>query len=169
MSTKTKSTKTKSTKAKSTKAKSTKVKSKKVKKGQMVSVHYVGTFDDGTEFDNSRVREEGVSFELGSGELITGFETAVTGMKVGDVKKVKLDPEEAYGEVNPGAFQTVSHTKFPPEFEFEVDGMVRGQDHMGQAVVARIDKVNEDTVVLDFNHPLAGKSLNFEIELLDVK
>ena len=158
-----------STKTKNTKTKSKKTKSKKVKNGQTVNIHYVGTFDDGTEFDSSRVREEAISFEVGSGELISGFDAALSGMKIGEVKKVKLEPKEAYGEINPAAFQTVPQTNFPNGFEFEVDGMVRGKDGEGQAVVARIDKVNDDTVVLDFNHPLAGKNLNFEIELLGVE
>jgi len=156
-----------STKSKKTKSKKTK--SKKVKSGQTVSVHYVGTFDDGTEFDSSRVREEAVSFEVGSGELISGFDAALSGMKIGEVKKVKVEPKEAYGEINPENFQTVPQTNFPNGFEFEVDNMVRGQDAEGQSVIARIDKVNEDTVILDFNHPLAGKNLNFEIELLNVE
>ena len=151
------------------KAKSKNTRSKKVKKGQTVSVHYVGTLDDGTEFDSSRIRNEAVSFEVGSGQLISGFDSAVSGMKIGEVKKVKLEPEQAYGDVNPGAFQTVPHSNFPPDFSFEVDSMVRGQDEQGDQVVARIDKINDDTVVLDFNHPLAGKSLNFEIELLSVE
>ena len=152
--------------SKQTKNKQTR--SKKVKKGQTVSVHYVGTLDDGTEFDSSRIRNEAVSFEVGSGQLISGFDSAVSGMKIGEVKKIKLEPEEAYGVINPGAFQTVPHSNFPPDFSFEVDGMVRGQDPSGEPVVARIDKINEDTVVLDFNHPLAGKNLNFEIEVLSV-
>ena len=152
----------------SKKTKSKNTRSKKAKKGQTVSVHYVGTFDDGTEFDSSRERNEAISFEVGSGQLLSGFDSAVSGMKIGEVKKIKLEPEEAYGNVNPNAFQDVPHSNFPPDFSFEVDGMVRAQDPQGDSIVARIDKIDNDTVTLDFNHPLAGKSLNFEIELLSV-
>ena len=141
----------------------------KVESGQTVSIHYVGTFEDGTEFDNSREREEAMSHKVGSGFLLQGFEDALPGMAVGDVKKIKLEPEQAYGEINPEAFQTVPHHAFPPNFEFKVDGMVQGQNQEGQALTARIDSVKDSEVILDFNHPLAGKTLNFEIELLDIK
>jgi len=147
---------------------SKKTKNSKVKDGNTVSVHYVGTLDDGTEFDNSRHREEALSVKVGSGQLISGFDAALTGMKIGEVKNVQLAPEEAYGDVVTEAYQTVPHVAFPENFEFKVGGMVQGQDSAGQAMAARIDSVGDESVVLDFNHPLAGKTLNFEIELLSI-
>lgn len=153
----------------SKKEKSKKTKSKKAKKGQKVNIHYVGTFDDGTEFDNSRNREEAMSLEVGTGQLIPGFEAALPGMKVGEVKNIKLEPVDAYGDVNPEAFETVPHSSFPKDFEFEVGAMVRGQNAMGREIIAKIDSVKDDAIVLNFNHPLAGKTLNFEIELLSVE
>lgn len=83
-----------------------------VKNGQKVSVHYVGTLDDGTEFDNSRSRGDVISFEVGSGQLISGFDSALPGMVVGEVKSVSLTPEEAYGDVNPEAIETVPKNVF---------------------------------------------------------
>ena len=158
-----------SKKTKSKKSVSKKTKSSKVENGQTVSIHYVGTFDDGTEFDNSRAREEAMSLEVGSGQLIPGFEAALPGMIIGEVKNVKLPPEEAYGEVLSEAFQTVPRQAFPPDFEFQEGAMVRGQNPAGQPVTAKINSIDESSVVLDFNHPLAGKTLNFEIEVLSVK
>jgi len=144
-------------------------KARKVRKGTRVDIHYVGTFDDGTEFDSSRLRGEELSFKVGSGELIAGFDSALKGMTVGETKKVKLTPAEAYGEPDTELFHSVPQTAFPPDFDFQIGAMVQGQSAMGEQAVARIDSVNEDTVVLDFNHPMAGKNLNFEIELVNIK
>jgi len=146
-----------------------KTKNKKVKKGQVVELHYVGTLDDGTEFDNSRSRNETISVEVGSGQLISGFENALTGMKQGEVKTVKLDPTDAYGDLNPNAYETVALNSFPPDFELVAGRMVQGRGPEGQSVVAKIDSVGDDSVTLDFNHPLAGKTLNFEIELVNIQ
>tara|TARA_R110002110_G_scaffold13376_1_gene64054 strand:- start:2213 stop:2713 length:501 start_codon:yes stop_codon:yes gene_type:complete len=139
-----------------------------VKKGQTVSVHYVGTLDDGTEFDNSRARGDVISFEVGSGQLIPGFDNALPGMTVGETKNVAVTAADAYGDVNPQAVETVPKTVFPPDMPLEVGGMVQGRAPTGQPVVARINAVEEDSVTLDMNHPLAGKNLNFEIELVSI-
>ena len=142
--------------------------SETVKNGQKVSVHYVGTLDDGTEFDNSRSRGDAISFEVGSGQLITGFDSALPGMTVGEVKSVSLTPEDAYGEVNPQAIETVPRAVFPPDMPLEVGSMVQGRAPTGQPVVARVDAIEGESVTLDMNHPLAGKNLNFEIELVSI-
>ena len=107
--------------------------------------------------------------EVGSGQLIPGFEAALTGMKVGEVKSVKVEPSDAYGEVNLEAFEVVPQSSFPDGYEFEVGAMVKGQNPMGQQVIAKIDSVEESSVKLNFNHPLAGRTLNFEIEVLSVE
>ena len=139
-----------------------------VKKGQTVSVHYVGTLDDGTEFDNSRARGDVISFEVGAGQLIPGFDNALPGMTVGETKSVAVTALDAYGEVNPQAVETVPKTVFPPDMPLEVGGMVQGRAPTGQPVVARIEAVEDESVTLDMNHPLAGKNLNFEIELVSI-
>ena len=148
---------------------SKKTKNKKVKSGQTVELHYVGTLDDGTEFDNSRKREKTISVEVGSGQLIAGFDSALVGMKTGQTKKIRLTPEEAYGAADEELVQSVPQASFPQDYEFEVGAVVQGQAENGQPVLAKIDSINDDSIVLDFNHPLAGKALNFEIELLGVQ
>ena len=134
--------------------------------GKTVSVHYVGTFDDGTEFDSSRSRDEPLTFQLGAGHVIPGFDSAVSEMVVGETKTIKLSPEDAYGKVEPTMVQSVPRDVFPPEFEFVVGNMVQGELPSGQPITAKIEAINEGTVVLDLNHPMAGKHLNFEVELL---
>ncbi len=136
--------------------------------GQTVSVHYVGTFDDGTEFDSSRTRGEPLTFQVGSGQVIPGFDNAVAGMSVGETQDIRLEPAEAYGEVNEQAFQEVGRNQFPDDFEFKVDEIVQGQQTNGQPFRARIASFNDETVNLDFNHPMAGKALNFNLEWVSV-
>jgi len=139
-----------------------------VKSGQAVSVHYVGTFDDGTEFDSSRGRNQPLSFQVGAGQMITGFDSAVVGMSVGETKTIRLEPEDAYGPVSDQLVQNISTSLFPEGFDFVVGATVRGEAPNGQPLLAMIESVNKDDniVVLNFNHPMAGKHLNFEIELL---
>jgi len=139
-----------------------------VTNGNTVSVHYRGTLEDGTEFDSSHNREETLTFQVGSGQMIEGFDTSVVGMKVGEIKNVTLDANKAYGEHNPEAIQEVSKEVFPSDFEFVVDATVQGQGPNGQPVVAKILSEQDETVTLDFNHPLAGHKLNFEIEMVEI-
>jgi len=141
----------------------------KVKSGQTVSVHYVGTLDDGTEFDNSHARGEAISFQVGSGQLIPGFDTALPGMVVGETKTIRVDPENAYGEPDPNHLQTFPTSMFPDNFEPAVGLHVQGSSDSGQPMTAKVSTFDDENVTLDFNHPLAGKALNFEIELVDVE
>jgi len=140
-----------------------------VEKGQTVSVHYKGTLDDGSEFDNSHARGEPMQVEVGSGRLIKGFDAALMGMTVGETKNISLSPEDAYGSLNPEAVEEVPKTAFPPDFEFKDGEVVQGRAPTGQPIVARIVEQKENTVVLDMNHPMAGKNLNFEIELVSIQ
>jgi len=139
-----------------------------VKKGHQISVHYVGTFADGKEFDSSRTRGAPISFEVGAGQMIKGFDAAVAGMTIGETKKVTLKPAEAYGELDPDRRQTVPRTAFAPGFELEEGAPVQGRSPNGAPFVAKIEAINDDGVVLDLNHPMAGKVLNFDIELLSI-
>ena len=138
------------------------------KKGDTVKVHYVGTFDDGTVFDSSRQRGETLEFKVGSGQMIPGFDTAVATMATGEVKNVSLKSEEAYGPVNPDAFVSVTKKNFPEDFEVKAGIPVTTQTPSGQPAWGVIDKVDGDDVVVNMNHPMAGKDLNFEIELVEV-
>ena len=140
-----------------------------VNEGQTVSLHYIGTFDDGTKFDSSRDRGQPLTFQVGSGQVIPGFDTAVRSMTVGETQDVRIEAAEAYGETNPEAFQDVPRAIFDPEMELVVDATVYGQQPDGSQMMARIVEFNDETVSLDLNHPLAGKPLNFNIELLTVE
>mgnify|MGYP003634353454 CR=1 FL=1 len=141
----------------------------KVENGSTVSVHYVGTLDDGTEFDSSRERDTPMTCQVGEGKIISGFNNALLGMEIGETKSVSIDSKDAYGSVIEEAFQTVQKTSFPDGFEFEVGNTVQGQGPDGNMVRAAIESLDDDEVVLNFNHPMAGKNLNFEIELLEIQ
>ena len=139
-----------------------------VENGNTVSVHYRGTLNDGTEFDSSHSRGEPLSFQVGSGQMINGFDAALPGMAVGETKSITLTPDQAYGESNPEAITDVPKESFPPDFNFQVDSMVQGQNEQGQPLVGTINEVKDEAVTIDFNHPMAGKDLNFEIELVSI-
>jgi peptidylprolyl isomerase len=135
------------------------------KSGDTVSVHYRGTLADGTEFDSSAGRDP-LEFEVGSGQVIPGFDSAVLGLEPGGKVTVTIPAAEAYGEHSPEGLQTFPLSAFPspPEAGWAVE--LSGPD--GQHVPATIVEVNGEDVVLDFNHPLAGQDLTFEIELVEV-
>ena len=140
-----------------------------VQSGQKVSVHYRGTLDDGSEFDNSRNRGQAMEVQVGSGQLIAGFDAALLGMTVGEVKNIHLNAEEAYGPIHEQAVQEAPKSLFPPDFAFKTGEVVHGNAPSGQPIMAKIVEEKESTVVLDMNHPLAGKDLNFEIELMSIE
>ena len=119
----------------------------KVTTGQNVSVHYKGTLSDGTEFDNSRTRGEPMSFQVGSGQLLAGFNDAVVGMAIGETKTVTLESKEAYGEPRPDAIQQIPRTAFAPDFEFEVGGTVQGNGPAGP-FIAKIQAVQDEFLIL---------------------
>ena len=138
------------------------------KNGDKVKVHYIGTLKDGTEFDNSRTRGEGLEFTVGDGKLLKGFNDVVDGLKIGETKKVDLEAKEAYGEYQENAVMTVKKTEFPEDMEFIMEGVVQGQDPQGRPIQGQIVKIEEEEVELNMNHPLAGEDLAFEIELLEI-
>ena len=140
-----------------------------VEKGTKVKVHYVGTLDDGTEFDNSKKRGNTLDFQVGAGLMIKGFDEAVTGMGEGEVKTITIPAQEAYGAVEADAFTDFPLAQFGDDLELEVGGVVQGSGPQGQPIMARVSALNESTVTLDFNHPLAGKDLTFEIELIEIE
>tara|TARA_A100001515_G_C4572638_1_gene210235 strand:+ start:261 stop:593 length:333 start_codon:yes stop_codon:yes gene_type:complete len=109
-----------------------------------------------------------MSFTVGSGQLIEGFDTAVTGMTVGEVKTISLTPEQGYGPRSEEAVQEVPKTAFPKDFEFQEGKMVHAQNPDGSSFQAVIGAIGIETVMVDMNHPMAGKNLNFEIELVNI-
>jgi peptidylprolyl isomerase len=137
------------------------------KPGDIVKIHYTGTLDDGTQFDSSSGREP-LEFEIGSGKVIPGFEKAVEGMAVGENKSVNIPPEEAYGPRHDQMIQDVPRTALPDDLE-PVEGMAlqaQGQD--GQVINLTVTAVQDESITVDGNHPLAGQALNFDIELIDI-
>ena len=138
------------------------------KTGDKVIVHYVGTLKDGTEFDNSKTRGEGLEFILGDGKLLKGFNDVVDGLKIGETKKIDLEAKEAYGEYRDDAIIIVKKAEFPKDMEFIMEGLVQGQDSQGRPIQGQIVKIEEEEVELNMNHPLAGEDLSFEIELLEI-
>tara|TARA_Y100001963_G_scaffold157831_1_gene255255 strand:+ start:792 stop:1229 length:438 start_codon:yes stop_codon:yes gene_type:complete len=138
-----------------------------IKEGHNVKVHYKGTLTDGTEFDNSKNRGTPLEFKVGSGQVIKGFDKAVHGMGLGEVKTFTLTSSEAYGEVNPDAIHEAPKSAFPSDFNFEIGATVHGQNSNGQPLMAKIISESSEAVVLDHNHPLAGEDLTFEIEIIE--
>jgi FKBP-type peptidyl-prolyl cis-trans isomerase 2 len=139
-----------------------------VENGNTVSVHYRGTLQDGTEFDSSEKHGKPLTFQVGSGQMISGFDDALPGMSVGEKKNISIEAGKAYGDSNPELIGDVPKGAFPEGFAFEAGSMVQGQDENGQPLVGVINEEQEETVTVDFNHPLAGKDLNFEIELVSI-
>jgi len=137
------------------------------KTGDTVKIHYTGTLDDGSEFDSSSGRDP-LEFTVGSGQVIPGFDKAVEGMAVGDQKQVRIEAEDAYGERSDQMIQEVPKSALPDDLEPK-EGMglqARGQD--GRVINLTVTEVGDDTITVDGNHPLAGKPLNFDIELVSI-
>ena len=138
--------------------------------GKTCRVHYKGTFNDGTQFDSSYDRGEPLEFVCGAGMMILGFDRAVAAMNVGDVIDVHLMPSEAYGEVEPEAFITVPVKELGSGVkDLKVDDKVYLQNALGQPFVARVAALTDDEITFDANHEMAGKELNFKIELVEVQ
>lgn len=134
--------------------------------GDTVRVHYRGTLADGTEFDSSAGREP-LEFEIGAGQVIPGFDEAVRGLEVGQTTTVTIEPSDAYGERMEEAVQVVPLEAFGDQVP-EVGWAVELQAPDGSRLAATIIEVSESTATLDFNHPLAGEALTFEIELQEI-
>mgnify|MGYP003624168993 FL=1 len=140
-----------------------------IKIGDKVKVHYVGTFKDGTEFDSSVKRETPLDLVIGEGKVLLEFENTIRTMSVGDKKKVHIPCEKAYGEVIKEAITKAPRNEFPEDFRFIIDERIKGDTKSGKPATAVILEVTRTEVTLDMNHPLAGKDLNFEIELLEIE
>ncbi len=138
------------------------------KAGDTVQLHYKGTLDDGSVFDSSEGREP-LEFTVGSGQIIPGLDKAIPGMKIGDEKTVRVEAEEAYGAVNPEARQTVPRGNLPPDVPLEKGLQLQAQTENGQTISVTVVEFSDDAVVLDANHPLAGKALTFDITLTGIK
>ncbi|HNY66046.1 MAG TPA: peptidylprolyl isomerase [Deltaproteobacteria bacterium] len=138
-----------------------------VKNGDTVKVHYTGKFEDGMVFDSS-VGGDPLEFTLGESEVIPGFEEAALGMNVGDRKTVFIKPENAYGAYNDNLVVNMPKEYFPEDISPELGMRLIIVDNNGEELPVVVSDIQDDSVRLDANHPLAGKTLVFDIELIDI-
>ena len=136
-----------------------------ITKGNTVDVHYTGKLTTGEVFDSSEGKEP-LKFQVGSGQIIPGFEEGLMGKKVGDKVTVNIQPDNAYGQVREDLFVKVPLDKMPGEVQVGQSLQAVGDDNRPVQVI--IKEVNEDHVVIDGNHPLAGKELVFDIEVVAI-
>lgn len=137
------------------------------KTGDTVRIHYTGTLADGSTFDTSSGREP-LEFTVGSGQIIPGLESAITGMSVGEKKVVEVPATDAYGEHNPEGVQSVPREQVPEHIPLDPGTQLQVQTGDGRTLPVTVTDVTEEVVTLDANHPLAGKDLTFEVELVEI-
>ena len=137
--------------------------------GKTCRTHYRGTFNDGTQFDSSYDRGEPLEFVCGAGQMIKGFDAAVADMEVGQIVDIHLMPEEAYGMPDPEAIFTLEIAQLPGSENLEVGQQVYLSNQYGQPCPVKVLEKEEKTITFDANHEMAGKELNFKIELVEVK
>ena len=136
-----------------------------MKPGTKVKVHYTGTLNDGEVFDSSEGREP-LEFTIGQNQVIPGFENGIKEMELNEEKTIKIKPEEAYGNSNNELVVTLPRERFPPEVQVNGHLLLKGPD--GQRVPAMIKEVNDNSVVVDLNHPLAGQELTFKVKVVGI-
>lgn len=139
-----------------------------VKKDDTVKVHYTGKLNDGQVFDSSLEREP-IEFKVGEGKMIPGFEKGVLDMELNEKKNIEVSSSEAYGEAQDDLFQEVPNDQLPEEIKPEVGMGLAAKMPDGSERQLRVAEVKEDAIVVDANHPLAGKDLKFEIEVVEIK
>ena len=139
----------------------------KVESGHFVSVSYTGTLENGEMFDASEGRHP-MEVKMGAGQVIAGFEKALMGMALNEKKTFTLDPEDAYGQRDESLTHSFERSEIPAEMDVEVGQTVALSSPQGQQIPAKIVEADDKKVVVDLNHPLAGKSLTFDIEVLGI-
>lgn len=139
-----------------------------VKENDTVIVHYKGKLSNGQVFDSSEGRDP-LEVTIGQGMLIPGFEKAIIDMKVNDKKTVNISKEEAYGDVQEGLFHKVANSQLPEDIKPEIGMGLTSRSEDGKEYQFRISEINEDHIVVDGNHPLAGQDLTFDLELVEIK
>lgn len=138
------------------------------KSGDTVRIHYHGTLEDGTVFSSTYEEEEPFTFTIGEASVLPRFETAVIGMNEGEVRNISIPPEEAYGHHRKEFVFAMDRSKAPANLNLELGKRLQVRTNNGNTVIAMITQLTDDTVVLDANDPLAGKTLLFKIELLEI-
>jgi FKBP-type peptidyl-prolyl cis-trans isomerase SlyD len=148
-------------------AQTTEISETRVREGSRVALEYTLSDENGKVIESNKGKEA-MSYIHGKGQIIPGLEKELSGMKVGEEKKVQVKPEDGYGPVNPEAFQEISKDKLPPE-ALKVGTMLMAQGPQGQGIPARVHEIKDNTVIMDFNHPMAGKTLSFDIKISEIK
>ncbi len=139
----------------------------KAKSGDTVRVHYTGKLQDGTQFDSSAGRDP-LEFSIGAGQVLPAFSSAVEGMAVGDSKSITIEAADAYGRRHEQLIQDVPREQLPEDMQPAVGMQLQAQGQDGQPVHLVVTAVEDETITVDGNHPLAGKTLKFDIELVDI-
>lgn len=143
--------------------------SQKVKEGTVVKVHYVGKYDDGNEFDNSYKSNRPIVFEVGKNQMIHGFESAVINRDINEKFNVKIPSDQAYGEYSDELVKEIPKQQLGlPDEQLSIGTQIQGTTPDNQHFICTLKEIKGDTAYLDLNHPLAGKDLNFEIEILEI-
>ena len=137
------------------------------KRGDKVKVHYTGSFEDGTVFDSSR-GEDPLEFTIGGGQVIPGFEEAIVGMSAGDEKRERIEPDRGYGERHDELVFSVGRDQLPPGSEVEAGDMLQIGFADGRTADVQVMRVDDHSLTLDANHPLAGRTLVFDLELVSI-
>jgi len=137
------------------------------KSGDTVKIHYTGTLSDGSTFDSSEGRDP-LEFTLGAGQVIPGFDKAVTGMSAGDSQTVNIPSADAYGAHDPNGRQAFPRDQVPENVPLDIGTRLQLSGPQGQPIMVTVAEVSDTEVILDANHPLAGKDLTFEIELVEI-
>ena len=137
------------------------------KQGDTIQIHYTGTLDDGTVFDSSEGRDP-LAFTLGEGQVIPGFERAALGMETGETKTTRIESDDAYGDHNDELVLEVPREQLPDGLEVEVGTALQLQQPDGRAVPVTVAALDDATITLDANHPLAGEALTFELTLVEI-
>lgn len=135
--------------------------------GNLVTVHYTGKLDDGTIFDSSQGGEP-LRFTIGQGQMIPGFEQGVLGMEPGQSKTVHIPADQAYGAYRPDGVMDVDRSEIAPDMQLEVGMRLQATNASGRPVDMTVVALNDDKVTMDANHPLAGKDLTFEIQVIEI-
>jgi len=138
-----------------------------VSSGKQVSIEYTLRMDDQSVVDTN-VGGEPLTYVHGTQQIVSGLEKALEGMQVGESKQVEVPPEESYGIPDASAFREIRKDHVPPE-AMHVGAQIQGRSQSGQVVYARVAQLKDETVILDFNHPLAGKTLYFDVKVLDIR
>lgn len=139
-----------------------------IKRGDVIKVHYEASYEDGTVFDSSEMNEgEPLKFQIGVGQLLRGFEDAVIGMEVEDEKRFTLQPKETYGKFNPLLVEKIDASQFPGDISLELGKQIEVVGANGISSPGWVRLIEKDFILVDMNHPCAGKAINFKVKIIE--